>query len=147
MVDVTVLRPSGAGMEVLCLRRAKPPPRALWESVHGHIEPGERPAEAARRELLEETGFGTARIYNLSRVDSYYSHRRDVVELIPSFCAIVEPGSSPVLGPEHDAAEWLAPKAAAERMAWPREVRALEDALKLVGRGEAGGQEDLLRVP
>ncbi len=133
-------------MEVLCLRRAQKPRLALWESVHGHIEPGEHPADAAVRELLEETGFPAERLYNLSRVDSYYSHRRDVVELIPSFCAIVKAGAAPRLSAEHDAAEWLAPQAASVRFAWPREVRALEDALKLVGRGDAGGQEDLLRV-
>ena len=133
-------------MEVLCLRRAKPPRLALWESVHGHIEPGEVPVDAAVRELKEETGLAAERLYNLSRVDSYYSHRRDVVELIPSFCAIMKAGAEPTLGAEHDAAEWLAPGAAVERFAWPREVRALEDALKLVGRGDAGGQEDLLRV-
>ena len=145
-MDVTVLRPAGAGMEVLCLRRAKPPRLALWEVVHGHIETGEAPVDAARRELQEETGLPPERLYNLSRVDSYYSHRRDVVELIPSFCAIVAAGARPVLGAEHNAAEWLVPEAAKARLAWPREVRALEDALMLVGRGDAGGMEDLLRV-
>jgi ADP-ribose pyrophosphatase len=34
----------------------------LWELVAGRIEPGEPPVEAARRELLEETGY-TARRY------------------------------------------------------------------------------------
>ncbi len=29
----------------------------LWELVAGRIEPGERPLEAARRELVEETGY------------------------------------------------------------------------------------------
>ncbi|MFI5279958.1 MAG: NUDIX domain-containing protein [Gemmatimonadales bacterium] len=141
-----VLRPLGAGMEALCLRRAQKPRLALWESVHGHIEPGESPVDAAVRELREETSFPAERLYNLSRVDSYYSHRRDVVELIPSFCAIVKAGAEPTLCVEHDAAQWLAPAAASALFAWPREVRALEDAMKLVGRGDTGGQEDLLRV-
>jgi ADP-ribose pyrophosphatase len=29
----------------------------LWELPAGHIDPGEAPAKAAKRELLEETGF------------------------------------------------------------------------------------------
>jgi dihydroneopterin triphosphate diphosphatase len=133
-------------MEVLCLRRAQAPRLALWESVHGHIEKGEHPVDAAVRELTEETGLVAERLYNLSRVESYYSHRRDTVEIIPSFCSIMKPGAVATLSAEHDAAEWLAPEAASARFAWPREARALEDALRLVGRGDAGGQEDLLRV-
>ena len=30
--------------------------RTTWETAGGHIEPGETPVEAARRELFEETG-------------------------------------------------------------------------------------------
>ena len=33
----------------------------LWELPAGHIDPGEAPAKAARRELLEETGFTAKR--------------------------------------------------------------------------------------
>jgi ADP-ribose pyrophosphatase len=35
--------------------------QSLWELVAGHIEPGERPARAARRELEEETGYRARR--------------------------------------------------------------------------------------
>lgn len=33
----------------------------LWELPAGHIDPGETPAKAAKRELLEETGFTAKR--------------------------------------------------------------------------------------
>jgi len=142
-----VLRPAGAGWEALCLRRA-PDERSAgsWEAVHGHIQDGETPVAAAVRELAEETGLVAARLYNLSRVESFYLHLQDLVALIPVFCAFVPAGAEPRLSAEHDAWQWLAPEAAAARFAWPRESRALADALALLGKGGAGAVEDVLRV-
>jgi hypothetical protein len=37
-------------------------------------------------------------------------------------------------------------RAARARLAWPREIRALEDAVHLFGDGTAGPVEDVLRV-
>ena len=39
--------------------------RFLWELVAGRIEPGEKALEAARRELLEETGYTARRFRKL----------------------------------------------------------------------------------
>jgi hypothetical protein len=50
------------------------------------------------------------------------------------------------LGSEHDDFEWLRVPEALERFAWPRERRALADAVALVGSGNAGAVEDVLRV-
>ncbi len=146
LVDVLVLRGKGDALECLALRRG-PGGRCpgSWEVVHGHVEPGELPADAAIRELREETGYAPARLYNLSRVESFYLHRRDAVALVGVFVAFVN-DEAPRLGGEHDASEWLPWKKAAERLAWPREVRCLEDAVRLFGRGDAGPVEDVLRV-
>ena len=147
LVDVYVLRPGGSGLECLVLRRA-PAGRCpgSWETVHGHIEDGERPADAAQRELEEETGLRAERLYNLSRVETFYQHRSDEVALVPVFVALVGRDTTVRLGPEHDNHEWLSPPSAGERFAWPRERRALEDAVQLLGRGDAGAVEDVLRV-
>ncbi len=147
LVDLYVLRGSGAGLECLVLHRG-PGGRCpgSWETVHGHIETGETPAEAAVRELAEETGAAPLRLYNLSRMEAFYQHARDEVALIPVFAAFVEPGTAVRLGPEHDGFEWLPVAQARLRFAWPREARALEDAAALLGRGHAGAVEDVLRV-
>lgn len=146
-VDVYVLRQGPRGVEALCLRRAgggRCP--GSWETIHGHIEAGERPADAARRELREETGLVPERLYNLSRVESFYVHRRDMIALIPVFCAWVDDGAAVSLSAEHDQHAWLAVDEASRRFAWPRERRALEDAMQLVGSGTAGALEDVLLV-
>src|SRR5204862_464670 len=78
----------------------------------------------ARRELREETGCEPVRLYNASRVESFYRHRVDEVALGPVFVAFVDRAAEPRLSAEHDRAEWLAPAAAAARLAWPRERRA-----------------------
>jgi dATP pyrophosphohydrolase len=152
IVDVYVLRMGAAGgvgraPDVLVLRRAAGERcGGTWETVHGHIAEGEAPAAAALRELREETGLAPARLYNLSRVETFYLHARDVVALIPAFCAIVPPGSPVTISGEHDRGEWVSCEEAARRFAWPRERRALADALQLFGTGDAGGVEDVLRV-
>ena len=147
LVDVYVLRGSGPGLECLVLRRSAGGRCAgSWESVHGHIEAGERPEAAALREMREETGLEPTRLYNLSRVDSFYLHGSGEVALIPAFAAFVAPGSTATTGAEHDAAEWLGVAAAGGRMAWPRERRALQDIVALLGDGGAGPLEDVLRI-
>jgi 8-oxo-dGTP diphosphatase len=51
-VGVVCLR----GREVLLIRRGKPPLSGSWSLPGGRIEWGERAADAALRELVEETG-------------------------------------------------------------------------------------------
>ena len=147
LVDVYVLRREGDGLRCLVLRRAsggRCP--GSWETVHGHIEEGERPWQAAERELTEETGLSPVRLYNLSRVEAFYQHRNDEVALVPVFVAFVGADAPVRLGPEHDAHVWLSPTEAGARFAWPRERRALEDAIQLLGSGEGGAVEDVLRI-
>jgi 8-oxo-dGTP pyrophosphatase MutT (NUDIX family) len=147
LVDVYVLRGKDAGLECLVLRRAEggrcP---GSWETVHGHIEDGEGPAEAAARELQEETGLTPIRLYNVSRVELFYQHRTDEVALVPVFAAFVTHQALVSLSPEHDRFEWLPLSEAGSRFAWPRERRALEDIIALFPGGHASALDDVLRV-
>jgi dihydroneopterin triphosphate diphosphatase len=143
VVDVYVLRPS---WQVLVLqRRADTRCPGSWETVHGHIEDGEPPEAAAVREVREETGLAVDRLYNVT-VQPFYLHRYRAVQLAVVFAAFVPETAPVVLGPEHQRAEWLEARDARQRFIWPRSRAALDDIVSLLGSGNAGPVEDVLRV-
>lgn len=56
--------------DAVCLVRRKAPPMAgLWSFPGGRLEPGETPADAARRELAEETGLSVGQLVPLGAFD------------------------------------------------------------------------------
>ena len=147
LIDLYVLRGAGRDLRCLVLRRARGTRcTGAWEVVHGHIEDGETPVEAARREMHEETGLTPSRLFNVSRVEAFYQHRTNEVALVPVFAAFVDDAAEPALGTEHDAAEWLTPDEARARVAWPREARAIEDIVRMLGTGSAGAIADVLEI-
>lgn len=151
VVDVVVLAPAPAGhgdrWRVLAMRRAAGTRcTGAWEIVHGRIERGERPKDAARREVFEETGLVPDRLYSIT-VNPFYLHPYDSVQLAVVFAAVVEHPADVVIGMEHDAWEWLTPAEAMDRLAWPREHQALQYTVHLLRHGDAGPVEDVLRVP
>jgi 8-oxo-dGTP pyrophosphatase MutT (NUDIX family) len=145
-IDVYCLDPSESEWHVLTLQRAHDTrcPTA-WETVHGHIEAGESPEQAAVREVREETGLTVQRLYNVT-VQPFYLHKLATVELAVVFAAFVDRAHPIVLGAEHMHHEWLTPDAALDRYVWPRERSALRDILQLLKAGDAGPVEDVLRV-
>lgn len=146
VVDVFVVRPLADGWRVLVVQRG-PHTRCpgAWETVHGRIEPGERPEQAAVREVREETGLPVERLYNVT-VQPFYLHRPGVVQLAVVFTAFVAEPAAVALGDEHQAHRWLSVDEALERLAWPRERSTLREAHALLRDGHAGAVEDVLRV-
>lgn len=146
VVDVFVLRGVASDLRVLVLRRGEGTRcSGAWEIVHGNIEDGESPEQAAVREVSEETGLRIQRLYNVI-CQPIYLHRRRAVEVAVVFAAFVEAPYPVSLGDEHDAAEWLRPEEAEKRLNWPRSRSALRDATDLLRQGHAGAVEDVLRV-
>ena len=145
VVDVFVLRRRADEWDALVLERA-PAVRCpgAWETVHGRIEPDERPEQAAIREVREETGLSVERLYNVT-VQPFYLHEQRAVMLGVVFAAVVL--DAPLrLSPEHTRAQWLPIADAARRFAWPRERANVADVEVLLRGGDAGPVEDVLRV-
>ena len=145
VVDAFVVRHDGQGLTVLVLRRAEGTRcTGAWEIVHGRLDAGERPEEAAVREVREETGLAIERLYNLT-CQPFYLHRLSAVQMAVVFDAFVGPGEV-TLGVEHDQSEWLTPDEAMALLSWPRSISALRDAVQVFHTGDAGPVEDVLRV-
>jgi 8-oxo-dGTP pyrophosphatase MutT (NUDIX family) len=127
------------GSDFLVLHRA-PQCGAVWPLVAGAEEPGESAAEAAVRELREETGLdATDALVDLERSFAYplaeepdYIRERfakDVSEVVVAcFVAEVPPRWEPTLNEEHDGYRWCNLEQAEALLYWP-EPRELLRAL------------------
>jgi type II secretory ATPase GspE/PulE/Tfp pilus assembly ATPase PilB-like protein/8-oxo-dGTP pyrophosphatase MutT (NUDIX family) len=145
-IDVLVIRPLPDGWRVLALQRADGTrcPGA-WETVHGHIDPGEEPEDAAVREVGEEAGLAVEKLYNV-RVQPFYLHKQHVLQLAVVFAAFVAEPAAVVLGPEHRAFEWLRVDEALARFNFPAERESLQTAVALLRAGDAGPIDDVMRI-
>jgi 8-oxo-dGTP pyrophosphatase MutT (NUDIX family) len=146
VVDVYVIRPHRDPWLVLTLQRAtntRCP--GSWETVHGRMEPNERPEDAAVREVREETGLAVDRLYSIT-CQPFYLHSFGVVQMAVVFAAFVREPAEVTTGDEHQHHQWLTLADAATRFTWPREREALQHIQILLGTGDAGPAEDVLRV-
>lgn len=144
VVDVVVLRRVGRSWRVLTLERA-PGARSTgaWEIVHGSIEPGEPPVQAALRELREETGLTPDRLYSIT-ANPFYLAKSDTLQISIAFAAVVKSATF-TLGPEHTRAKWETLAAATKHLAWPRTHDLLRQVAWILRDGTAGAVEDVLR--
>lgn len=96
---------------VLLVERGKGAARGTWSLPGGHIEPGERAAEAARREVLEETGI-EATISGLVDVRDVIYHGSDgglsVHYLLAVYYGFAGDAATPVAQSDAAAARFVA---------------------------------------
>lgn len=106
--DVVLFTKRDGVLAVLVVERGKEPFRGALALPGGFVEPGERAADAAVRELAEEAGVVVAR-ERLRRFGRYHKRGRDPRGAVESvaFHAYVAGAPAPVGGGDAAAARWV----------------------------------------
>lgn len=116
MVSVVVLRGAAAATQMLLAKRSATYLDGLWAYLAGHVQPGEAGWQAARRELLEETGLMPDALYATSFCEQFYRAQPEGIEIVPAFVARVGEDAAVRLNHEHSAWCWLDLDEAAKRL-------------------------------
>lgn len=126
MIEAHLFRDTGNRLEFLLLKRAeKEIYPGLWQMVSGKIKSGETAYAAALREINEETGLIPEKLWVAPKVNSFYSHEKDTITLVPVFAALISIDSGVQISDEHSAYGWYTIEDAEELLAWPGQREAI----------------------
>lgn len=98
----------------------------IWQLVTGTMKQGERAADAAVRELAEESGLRPGRLWVAPHVTAFYVAADDTVQMSPLFAAEVSNSDHLRLSVEHQAFGWYPYEEARAMLVWPGQRRGLE---------------------
>lgn len=138
MVDAVVfgLAPGGAeagALQILVIRRRKPPLEDRWALPGGHVDMDESLDEAVRRELREETGLDVARLEQFHTFGAVGRDPRDRVVTVAYFGLVRLSDYKVKASTDAKAAEWVPVGRLAEKdLAFdhPAIVRMAQDRLR-----------------
>jgi ADP-ribose pyrophosphatase YjhB (NUDIX family) len=121
---------------VLLVRRGKPPNVGTWTLPGGAQELGETAEEAARRELLEETGLEVDTLHFAATVDNI---RRDATGRVRFHYTIIDfatrwVAGEPIAATDVTEAVWASLDGLDEYKLWSEAHRVIAIARRLVGQ-------------
>lgn len=127
MIEAHIYREYKGVLEFLLIKRSQneiyP---GIWQMVSGSVEQGEKAHQAAKREILEETGILPEKMWVVPNINSFYSPGSDSVSLIPVFLVKANPLSEVFLSEEHVDYGWFTSEAAREMLCWPGQKKSLD---------------------
>lgn len=104
--DIVLFALRAGRIHVLLIERAKPPYQAHWALPGGHVETDERFADAAIRELREETGIAAPALLEVGFYDDPDRDPRARV-ISAAYTALMENPAAPTAGDDAAAASWV----------------------------------------
>ena len=109
LIELCVFKKESGQPRYLLLHRTKDEKiyPNLWQFITGSIEENEKAADAAVRELSEETGLKPKSIWVVPYVLSFYNADWDSVNLCPFFAAEIQDSRSVQISDEHDDFGWF----------------------------------------
>lgn len=117
----------GARPDVLLVRRGRPPKLGEWSLPGGHLELGERPEDAAQREIREETAIDASPLELIDAV-TLIEHAADgrVARhyVLLDYLAMAEK-TQPVAGDDAAEAAWFSQADALSMVGWSETRRIL----------------------
>jgi 8-oxo-dGTP diphosphatase len=134
-IGVVLLRPRPIGAEVLLIKRGRPPAQGNWSLPGGAQRLGETAEQAARRELLEETGVVAGALQLAAHVDSIHHDAEGRIEYhytILDFCGLWAAGE-PIAGGDAVATRWTMDNEFLALQLWPEAVRIIKLSCEMLG--------------
>jgi 8-oxo-dGTP pyrophosphatase MutT (NUDIX family) len=98
-----------------------------WSLPKGHIEKGEEPLEAARREIYEESGLSNLKFikplgsYERHRIGRHGGENRDEKKHLTFFLFETNGGALKPLDPDNPEARWVDRNKAADMLTHPKD--------------------------
>jgi dATP pyrophosphohydrolase len=126
-IELHICLKSASGHKYLRLKRSgknKIYP-GIWQMITGGIEIGESTNVAALRELKEETGISSAKLYVVPRINTFYLDIIDKICMCPVFLAIAD-SDNVKISDEHSEYKWLGYSEGKELVHWPNQKESME---------------------
>lgn len=113
---------NGTG-KYLIIKRSSKTLEGNWQMVSGLVEKGEKPWEAALREVKEETGIIPSKLFSANKTEIFYEANQNCINIVPVFLAFADEDTPVKLNPaEHNDYKWITFEEATEYLTFSQQT-------------------------